>query len=443
MTQTRVEIGRTRCERAAARAASVGRILCAVALGCALAEPAAAYDLDPGPGSHGGTVFRQDEIEARDFDYSDEHMGQVLAFRHTLDATMDWKQWRADVRRAPYGGAYRITVGSLTNEDFYLEQEAFGSLATLEGRLRLRYRLVVDEDFDSRYVRNLVEADVRIYEGLFAGVSAELHADKEFIDFGLALGYEHERFLLRLDAVFAELTFNDKSAEDARFRRYPRTFIARAEARPTDELSLGMFAEVSTPLELESFERRFRFGMVKDRVGLYALWQDDGLALGLEVGFERAHKRRFDQGGSPLGGDLDVERKALFADLRARLSLDDERRVSLDLGAHVVRLDETADATDPGASTFDDRAEVYGSVGLHLLPELAGDLDRSFAITPTLYVGLADVADETESRRHLVVNLAPRIEALPRERLRIVLNPMMHLHDLTFGGGNVQVVFAF
>lgn len=185
--------------------------------------------------------------------------------------------------------------------------------------------------------------------------------------------------------------------------------------------------------------------MVKQRVGAYAhAGREERVGIGVELSYERARKRLRVGAGSRVGEGYDLDRDALIAVARARVTLDDDRRWELLLGAHLLFLDETRRGVAAGAAdAIERRAEGYGSIGVRWLPDWWGDpVDRSFALTPELFVGYAHREEERDRSNELFVRLAPRIELFIEPSLRIVLNPTMRLDDMTFGGGNVHVAFA-
>jgi hypothetical protein len=98
-----------------------------VALALALfviATSAAAYDLDPGPGAHLGAAFCGDEVGARDFEIDVDHSMSVFSYFHPL------------------------------RERLLYEASTIGCR--------------------SRYVRHLVEGEIRLFDLEFGGGNGEV-----------------------------------------------------------------------------------------------------------------------------------------------------------------------------------------------------------------------------------------------------------------------------
>jgi len=95
------------------------------------------------PQSWNRAVFRGDETEPRDFTFNDEYFLNLLSYR-------EWPDWQDRWSGSEIG--YRLTVGSVRSDKFYLHQEAKLHLGVTE-HFWFHYNFLEHEDFDTRYLR--------------------------------------------------------------------------------------------------------------------------------------------------------------------------------------------------------------------------------------------------------------------------------------------------
>jgi len=423
-------------------------VICAATALLAGAE-ARAYDLDPGPGMHTGASFRGDEFGVRDYAYDSDDFMALVSYFHPLEDRLLYE-------RAETG--LRGTVGSIATDDFYIDIAGKISFTFAE-RFTLRYRIIQDEDLDSRYLRNVIEGEIVLGAGFFVAAGGEMTQEKAVIDVSGGLGWRSEGgWLARVDYVATDL-FQFKS-KDVEYEERPMCIQGRVAVPVTDAVTVTAWVATTPRFRLESQggaygeEDPFRFSFEKHKVGgrVDADLGDAG-RLGVRGEFERARKSTILTGAPDPNAPPDaafttvaVERKLLFAEALHAIPLR-EAKDELEWGLYSILLDEpndfADDARDARIRTFQLMAKLrYAWRPLDDLPWAR--------FSPALYVGWVDLergADvtgvPTDRVREVQAKINLAIDLLPSEKVRIVLNPTFRIDEPQFGGGNVQVVLTF
>ncbi|MEZ6188768.1 MAG: hypothetical protein R3F62_27670 [Planctomycetota bacterium] len=407
--------------------------------------------------------FRFEEFEERDFTYHDEYFISWLSFRPRLRHRWRW-------RDAAVG--YFLTVGSLKSTEFYLDQRV-RLRVPFSNHLTGEYRLIQTEDYDSRYTRNEVEAVLRVLrperalpltqtlgstprpDGLFAGATAELHPDKEFVDAGALVGYGTLRSSIRLDVVRPDFTYNQKNDENGEYEAAPWTFRARVRTDlPENMLRLRAWASYDTPLTLSLPQRdglRFRFR--KFEAGGAALWEPvEGVRLDLELRGESTRKRwRYTGGARP---DQDLRRSAAWG--VAQLEVD----VAPAFGAHASRQDvvfaslfaHLLDEVTRGRTTAEvrlRRGEAYGELGYLLalptpLDEWEGGIRVATQLGALSYRDQRPAEDIHSVGIKFLAKFGVGVEAFTQDqRAGFLVQATVRADEPSFGGANAQVLLRF
>ncbi len=421
----------------------------AAALAVALADvrPARAFDLDPGFGGHAGAIFRGDEVGAREADFDTDHFMTVFSYFHSYHDRRAFERARS---------GFRGTFGSTSTADLYID--AAGKVEfTAWDLFVLRYRLIQDEDFDSRYLRNVVEGEILAGGGFYAGATAHLEADKEHVDVGGALGWRGEGGAeVRIDYVASDL-FSRKS-EDFDYEEPPRTVIARASAPVAPGAILGAWAEATPRFELDAHDVRdpFLFSMEKFRFGVRAdLELGDAGAIGARLLFERARKNTVLTGPPDTRPDDDdplatlrVERRALLGEILYARPMRGGRD-ELEVGLFGIYLREPSDFEDDERDLLFATRQVFAKARYAWLVPL-DFLRESFHFAPAIYVGHVafierrpNAPGKTRRVHGVQAKANAQLEFRPTPAFRVVLNPTLRLDEPKFGGGNVQVVLTF
>ncbi len=409
-------------------------------------------------------IFRFDEVRPRDFDFNVDHFLNVFSYRERLTHRWRWQD-------AAMG--YRVTAGSLTSDELYLSHEAVVRVP-FAGPLGAEYRFVETEDYDARWARHEVELALRFarpdyrlalpatlgrtppLDGFFVGGLGLLDADKEFSDVGLILGWHDGRKGLRLDVISPDFFYEGKADAGSEYTSAPYTFRARGDvALLGGDLWAQAWVEHDLPLRLvlpQDGDLVFRYRQTQ--AGLDVRWRAaPGVRLDVTAWGERTRKRRraFSR---PADSDT-VDREAFKGwaaaevDVAPALASSSRARDVVLLGAHVHLLDEDTDALVAARDQVQRRGEAYLELGYVLgLPSPHAELEWGLrAQAQNGFLGLRDVREETGRHRvteKFLSKLGLGLELVFREDLVMgFLQFTFRVDDLTFGGGNVQVMMRF
>jgi hypothetical protein len=426
-------------------AAACARALAALVLA---ATPARAFDLDPGPGMHTGASFRGSEIGVRDYQYGSDAFMTIFSYFHGLEDRLLYE-------REPTG--LRATVGSVDSNDFYIDLAGRLSF-TFEERFTLRYRVIQDEDLDSRYLRNVIEGEVDLAAGFFVALGSELNQEKAVIDVSGGVGWRGKGgWLARVDYVATDM-FSSK-ADGYEYEDQPGSILGRFAVPISGAVTATAWAATTPHFRLDApagafgEDEPFRFDFEKHKVGS-RVDADLGAAgrIGFRSEFERMRKATVLTGPpNPNAGPDDsfttvaVERELFLAEALHAIPLRGGKD-ELEWGLYSIVLDEPNDFAD---DTRDERIRTWQLFGklryawrplealpwMRLSPALyAGWVDNQTA--PLSSVGPTKREREVQAKLNLAITISS-------EKVRIVLNPTFRLDDPQFGGGNVQMVLTF
>ncbi|MHC4597807.1 MAG: hypothetical protein ACYS47_02265 [Planctomycetota bacterium] len=232
--------------------------------------------------------FRGDEIHDRRWNYSSRYFFKVLSFR---------MPWRWDEAWRAAGSGYRIELGSVMTDAFYIAQEAKLSHQSADW-LRFGFLYSQAEDFDTRFKRHRIDIEFPAWPRLTPSIFTEVDPFKEWIDLGLGVTgtvpgiYRGTAAFTLVDAVF------NRKAKAGRYEKPPFTVAHESHFVVIPErVVVGWSATVDLPLVLdllptEEMVVRFR----RTRLALFAKAQwDPGWEFRFETGAEwMRRKRNFD-----------------------------------------------------------------------------------------------------------------------------------------------------
>lgn len=253
--------------------------------------------------------FRGDEIDDRDWDYSSRYFLEVFSFEMPLR----WDAWWEGA-----GNGYRIELGSVLTDEFWVIQEAKLSQKPADW-LELRFRFRQAEDFDGRFVRHQVEMRGPVWEpfpddlslSITPAVTVEVDPFKEWIDAGARVFVEWGRFYRgHFTLTLVDAVFNIK-AKEAEYDETPLFAAHESVFAPLPELRLGFRLEVDEPLRLRFFDdaldETFVFRFRRSRLAFRADAEPrPGWSCHLETGVELAYKKR--DRNPPGGPDPESDR---------------------------------------------------------------------------------------------------------------------------------------
>lgn len=357
------------------------------------------------------TPFRGDEIEDRDFKYTEDYFLTVLSYRLPYE-------WRAGWPWVDSG--FQGTAGSLRASEFYVSNEA--RIRPRIGRgFRFHFRYDEKEDFDSRYRRVELGIERDIARGLSAELFGEILPEKAGDDVGLAIWWRPgPRKYLRLSGILPDVIYNRKS-DEGDYARKPWTLCLEGEADLSDAWTAGFIVQENFPLELErpADGLVFRYRQFKARAHL-----EHRLRGGAEIAIDGAledTRKAYRYAADP---GRDFHRFAGDGGIEVRHRLGCHR---LWYGARFFRLWERKDYLPPG--------EVDETLGRRELPLYAGGeipLWADLRFRPEL---LLMYPGSRSFQAKLALGVLWRIA----DRARAVINPTLDLDEGRFGGGQVAL----
>lgn len=389
------------------------------------AEPAVASWYGPDP-------FRRERVEGRDFEYDAE------SFLHRF--SYEPMPLLTPAQRLPRDGVFG-TGGSTRSNELYVRQQVQLSLPT-DTRTYLGYRFFRFEDFDGRYDQQWLGTGYQAdgWALLFWGDVTGSKQDSDLqVEWQL---HDTPDRRLRLMLVAPDALFNSKTDGEDEYQDQPLTWYGEGRFRLADEYDLYGFINWNQPTAFYSADMNVDVDdeQLSGGIGLattLAAWEWRAEAEGLTGERTRA-------GLSPDN----INEQALKRD-SAMLTLEASRRVDngnlVWLGLRYFQFDESDRRPLDAEHWLDQsRREIYLYAGhewhinadLLFRPSLIGghiNNQERYPLNPK------DNEDDTG----FIGKLSPAfVFLLGRERQgSVTLNPTLYLHELGFGGGNVQLQF--
>ncbi|MEW6743391.1 MAG: hypothetical protein AB1486_11595 [Planctomycetota bacterium] len=379
-------------------------------------------------------IFRNDEIEPRDFRFNEEYFLNIFSYQPP-------PEW--DEAFEASDKAYLLTAGSLRSDEFYIREQLRIHLPMVE-ELHFHYDLLQDEDFDTRYWRQRVALLSPVHEQWSVYATGEGTALKEDNDVGIGAIYRrdtHDWWELQLTSV----DFNEAKGKEG--RNFPQSAygLLLANEVPLGEmLHAGADLQFQLPMTLEDFEGDLTFRYVKRLYGAHVEWQPG------EESSWRLFVTAEDTGKSSTWistpeEDQDLARNAYRTGIEHQWTLSASQPVRCRTGLQYFHFRERS--LFPGAPSADEKHErdeylLFGGVSveawekIYLVPAVYLEYVSQNELFPT-------EPDRNERFNGFQGKLSGAIEWRPRETLRLVINPNIDLDQLQWGGGNVQFIVTF
>jgi len=380
-------------------------------------------------------VFRGDEIDPRDYEYNDEYFLNVLSYQLPPFWRETWNQGKR---------GYRLTIGSVRSDEFYLQQELKVHLDLTE-ELEFQFDLIEDEDFDTRYRRNRAGLIYAFHEKWKSYAFVEGTALKEDNDLMFGAIFEPA------DGHWWELQytgvdFNErKGKEDREFTEDARGVLLRNEIPIFGGLSWETLIQLQLPMELvdpgEDLDLRFRKRLYEG--GLR--WRlASGETLRFFVSGEDSGKTKDDQAAF-MPSDQDLDRQALRAGSECWWRGSYPFGADYHVGCSFFHFDERSVFPDDRAENEKherDEFTVYGG--------LAFPVTELFWVRPALYIDY--VRQSRVFRNDIIRNdrfhgiqskLSGALEIRFSDTISLVINPNLDVDQMNWGGGNVQFIAMF
>ena len=385
-------------------------------------------------GWHGPEPFRLERLEGRSFDYNNESFLQRLSFT---------EQPLQGVRPLWQQNGWYGSGGSSRGKEFYVHSLLQQRL-TFDAPVFLGVRHKRSEDLDGAYDRTLFGAGYQSEQHWDLGLWGEVNSAKEDMDLQLeANRYFADGSWVSGALVFTDVFYNNKTYSDNRYQRSPLTLYA-AGSKLFSSQQLSGFINLNLQTRFANQELQQLFSDEQYSAGIS--WQ---LLLGQNARFtvegQGLYGRRSAEDLQQQSPDLAWQLHRRFQQLNAEwqwLSLKQLPAV----GVQANRLDEKDSRFANTDRAAEYRREAFAYV------RLERSLTAGGVWRPTLYAGYAHVgsefrqhSDEPLKDHGWLAKLSPNfIWSLSAQTgAYVLINPTVKLHNLQFGGGNIQVYIPF
>lgn len=379
-------------------------------------------------------AFRGDEIEDRSYDYDRQHFLNALSF--DFDPTKQ-RQWDL----APNG--YRGTAGSLNSREILLHQEMKMFFPGGE-RITARLQFLQSEDFDSRYMRFLVEPLLKLDANWTLGAPMQVMPAKEDMDLGASIGFHDEGIhYLKFTWLFQNAFFNTETRLAREYSHNPGTIAFQGSVDGPGGSWWRWTVGQALPLELEVNDQSFDFRFSRSFYKLFGQTPTgEDSQLFVSISGEQAYKiREYVSALSSL--DRSLHRSAAQIRAEWHKALGSGKGI---VGAQYFGLRESDEfLLQPANSEFNLRREAAIFLGY----EFSLGQESSLGVT-----GFVDF--QNNRRKEASTNYVEEIDDNPISKIdfayrhsfspkaHLVLNPTVQFFGTTpYGGTNVQLVVTF
>lgn len=392
------------------------------------------------PGLHaasgwsGPEPFRLERLEGRQFDYNLESFLQRLSFteKPIHDITPLWQQngW--------YG-----TGGSSRGKEFYVHSLLQQKLQ-FDQPIFAGFRHKRSEDLDGRYDRTLFGVGYQPDKTWDIGVWADVSGAKEDMDLQLeANRYFANGSWLTGAVVLADVFYNSKTYSDNSYQRKPVTLYV-AGGQQWQQHTLSGFINANLQTRYQDAAAWQLFSDEQYSAGLS--WQSTLSAnTELAVQGQGLYGRRSLQ-QQAAASDSDWLLRRHFQQLNVELRQQAAWPQPFTLGVQASRLQERDSRYVDGQRAAEYRRELFSYITTeHVLAE-------NWLLRPTLYAGYGSVrsefrqhSDEPLTDNGWLAKISPNFiwQLSAQTGAYVLLNPTVKLHNLQFGGGNIQVFMPF
>lgn len=374
--------------------------------------------------------WRQEAVvEGRDETYNTERFLHLLTFRH------------GKALPGPTDNGLRGTAGSVSSRRLYLDfrfREDFGFNDDRQGFLLDIQR---GEDLDGAYQRQLVGFRHNLSEHTELWLQGDVFSDKAQSDVYFSvrhhLGSNH---WVHGSWILPDAYFNNKTDSGDEFIRKPQSFfiqwyLGNSLSHPAAGTLVSI--NVSPPSEFNSRSanlvvesENLNAAVRHSRATANWLWR-------VEISGELT-RRHYQLGGETLAGQADFERDHVKFDASVT---DNHRRFRPRLGLYYLSLEEDG---------FFGRALNDAGTVSRREPTLYADLTLALSarttLSPGMYLSKPDIDEQYLRNRDRQENgftgkltLPFRTVLSEKDSAVLTLTPTFYLHQLGFGGGNLQL----
>ncbi len=231
----------------------VGLVLCGVIF--FQINTACAYLLEtPDPEPFRGN----DEIEGRSFDYGPEGFLHRFTYRYRPELAQKSRN---------HTDGFAATAGSTKTNELYVRMKAEKTVK-FDVPVYFTYRFKRDEDFDSRYDRNIAGFGVELPGNLSLAAFGDIQSTKAKIDTHFELTKkDNAGNYIRTAILYIDPAFNSKQ-DDGKYEKPPLTYFAQAYMQDENDFKLHGFINYNAPLRLSILSREFNFWYEQITTGL-------------------------------------------------------------------------------------------------------------------------------------------------------------------------------
>ncbi|WP_333606786.1 hypothetical protein [Arsukibacterium sp.] len=396
-------------------------------------------------GWHGPEPFRLAQFDEREFDFNLESFLQRLSFSPSplQSFTPLWQQdgW--------YGSG-----GSTRSREFYVHS-MFQKKIAFDMPGFAGVRVSRNEDLDGRYDRQLIGAG---YYSEKTDTEYSLWGDVTGAKDQLELQFELKQYFangswLSSALILTDAFYNSKTYTDNRYETAPVTWYLAGGWQLAQHQFYG-FSNINFNTEFVVAESEQRLRAKQYSAGLGWNWQLNS-ALQFTLQGHGRYSQRLQQ--NLLHNADDSTRQRHYFELTAQWQhfahgatgangASGDSQAQFWYGLHALSLNERDSRFAMGAEHSAYRRELYAFAGMHW------QFTNRLSLGPVLYLGYAKArhelpvfSDTALNDSGLLAKISPNLTLLLSEKTgaRLVLNPSIKLHQLQFGGGNVQLHIPF
>lgn len=381
---------------------------------------------------YGPEPFRRERIEGRDFEYDEESFLHRISYQ-----PMPLLQ---PAQRPPRDGVFG-TGGSTRSNELYVREQVQLSLPT-DSSAYLGYRFLRNEDFDGHYDQQFLGAGYQSdsWKLLFWG---DVTGNKRDSDMQLEWQIQDaSAYRLRLILAAPDALYNRKTDEADEYLDAPLTWYAEGDIAVASDIQLYGFINYNQPTRFLSTELAADVEDEQLSAGVGLGWSHLRWHYGVELeGLTGTRTRQGFTDGSVVEQDLTRD----FAQLTLEARRPTGENTWLWFGLRHLQFDEN-DRRPYDAEHWLEQAHeetyLYAGRQWHLGPH--------WQFVPSLIGGYVEVqetyplnASENEEQNGFIGKLVPAfvLGLGSKQQGSLTLNPTLYLHELGFGGGNIQLHF--
>lgn len=383
-------------------------------------------------GWSGPEPFRLERLDGRSFMLNEESFLHRSSFQAMPVVRMQ-DAWAED---GWYG-----TAGSTRSREFYV-QSHLQKRVQFDVPMFVGVRFRRDEDLDGRFDRTLFGSGYASADGrLELGVWGDVQGSKEQIDLQVeGVWRPRANQWLRATVISPDAMYNSKTYDSSFYQRKPLTLHLAAGTSFAAGQQLYGFTNLNRQMEYHRPELDQQWTDKQYSAGIgwllpvSANWQ-----LGLQSQGLYGLRQQ-------LQGDaLVLQLRRQFSDTHLELQSRQSQRIDYWGGVRYLTLREQDQTQLSQLQMLEQRDEwmLYGG--------FAWNWRHWIRLKPALMLSYADIKgqrpddDEPLDFSGIMAKLVPMVEFLLHQQSGAVIrvNPTIELHNLSFGGGNVQVHIPF